>query len=182
MSRQFDVPGLKALGISPADIARWDDGASLIKTATVTLTNDQILALPTTPVVIIPATEVLNYSGNPSKLFYVVKAYAILNAAGGTYSNCNITGTLQLGWGSDFSNPIAISAQVYGPGLQGTGIGHGATFEAFSFFIAEVSLQNDATYDNAIVIKADNAGDGNYTSGHPANTLKVVVHYFEVDI
>lgn len=156
---------------------------------TVTLTNTQIKALPTTAVVIVPATEVLNYTGVPTSLAVPVHAYAVLDNSAAGYTNVQDPADLRLVIGSD-------NSATWADAHDGTlGYAKANVFTSlptpdvyiygFAPFVG-VSLSNqalqDAIYDNAIAIAANNGVGGNFTGGNAANTMKVVVLYTSVDL
>lgn len=159
----------------------------VIRTAIVIIPNAQILTLPTVPVVIVPATETLNYSGFPTKLFFPTKVYGVLDSRNGVYGNVT-NGCPLLAWGSDYSKVIAQGAAAnwgnspltfsmnnvgthlfsdFSPGLA-----------VFSMLVLEDVTGTNDLYDNSLVLAMFNGG--NLTGGDPANTLKLVVQYFEV--
>lgn len=152
---------------------------------TVTLTNAQIKALPTTPVVIIPSTETLAYSGTPTKLFLPFIHAIILNTSAGGYTNVDVTAQFVLAFGSDWSADIARSQLIQGF----------LTATKFSFIplltensavsgkaLPEPSGLTDGLQDNAVALAMTNGAAGNLTGGNVVNSMQVIVHYIEVII
>jgi hypothetical protein len=56
-----------------------------VLTVTIELSNDQFKSLPSDPAIIVPATEVLNYSGFPSQIPLIASATVVLNNVAGAY-------------------------------------------------------------------------------------------------
>ncbi len=176
--------------VNPAEIVEDDGGSSLLKTATVTLTNAQIKALPTTPVVIVPATEVLGYSGFPTTIFLVSKALLRLDCSAGIYTNVDNDSNILLCWGSDASTDIGIAAAIRDDTTSTPSIfpstfdfigGSDPTKAVASFLLSEGFFLTDGLQDNAVALFIHNTL-GNFTGGNAANTLKVTVYYMVVDV
>ncbi len=157
-------------------------GGGAISVATVTLTNAQIKALPTTPVTVVAA---------PGAGFELVPIHA----------------TLHMDWAADYTN-IDAAAQVlvrydagqaplsgldeaasYTTGVTGL-LAEGASTSAFltplsykSSTNKSVALagQDDAQTENlALTLVADNNGMSDFTGGDAANSLKVTLLYYTV--
>ena len=147
------------------------------------LTNAEILLLPTTPVIIIPATETLNYTGFPSVLYYPTITYALLDSSGGGYTNVSTGATdgLVLAWGSDWSVTIGFSGE---PQLPAGGLEYGFLRSQIgprfqSFWVIPDFCSAGDFQDNAMVITASNSA-GNYTGGNASNTLTIRGYYISV--
>lgn len=163
-----------------------------VLTASVVLNNEEIKGLPSTPVVIVPATEVLNYSGFPTRLFVPVKAYVVLDTTGGAYSNTNGNNNyLVLAWGSDWSLTLARGgslqeiAATSPPEFNFISSVIGSADQAkqyISFAIGEQAAKTDNLQDNAIAITMNNGGAGPLQDGHSDNTMLVVIQYFELSL
>jgi hypothetical protein len=156
----------------------------LIKSATVTLTDAQIKANTVTPVVIIPATETLNYSGFPATVPKIISACVILDARAGAYTDISVNGgVLFLALGSDAGGPtISGSATIAGAAsIAPVGITAQAEKQMLNFIVGDnVTLADDGTLDNGISIYMLN--DTPLSGGNPANTMKVIVYYIVVDV
>ncbi len=146
--------------------------------ASITLTNDQLITLPTTPIVIVPATETLGYSGFPTSFPVIVGATVVLDAAEGAYGNVSDGGHFYISIGSDGSwsafEPIYFTTDealmpVYAP------ISSEANKVFYQFSATGGFFSTDGLQDNAIAIGAINTG--NLTDGDSANTALVEVHY-----
>jgi hypothetical protein len=160
--------------------------ASQIFFASKTLTDAQIKALPTTPIVLVPPTEVINYTGLPTKLQLPLFGFSIVTNLTGAYTNVDAAVNWFINLGSD--NSFTFSTGLQGNGVAGFG---GVAWYAPSQLTG--SAANDPTrasannldsslLDNAIVLAVNNQGDGNFTGGDPANALHVTVFYTIIDV
>ena len=148
----------------------------LLQKATVTLTNAQIKALPTTPVEVVAAP-------GAGKLLVALYSVFALTTHAGDYTNINAAAQL----GVDLSFGLSTSAGVLneasgggvsgvlavgGPGIGFVGhTGNSPPFEPPTTFV-----------NTALVVAALNGGSGDFTGGNGANTLKVTVYYVVVDL
>lgn len=152
--------------------------------ATVTLTDAQIKALPTTPIEILPAV-----AGKANIIFFVLMA---LDTTGGPYSNVDPTNNLYcvndingnydvvtnsaitpFGLDRADDHQICILNAVYGAALAGDFAG---------FIIPIIAINNIANWANKpTYLVASNGALNNYTGGNAANTLKVTTFYATVD-
>lgn len=165
-------------------------GVQTVYSQTVTLTDAQIKAVGT-PVVVIPSTETLNYSGAPTEFFLPVSAYAILDSRGGAYTNIDAAASIKLGFGSDMSADATGLARLTGSGtfqeakvsIVPFAVPPSQYDDAFSFYgSTDPRPITDNWQDNAIVVYASNASAGAFTGGNAANSLKVVVNYIVVTL
>ena len=158
--------------IAALDETITPSGAGSILTATVTLTDAQIIAGD--PVVIIPATEIVNYARMPATIPKVIGAVGIQNTLAGAYDGL-IPVTLGYGTLSDsnFGQSVHIDG---GHAFSASGISLNTEKKIFGFMIGEATADQDIA-DNAVVVQAAFGATG----GNPANTLKVIVYYVVID-
>jgi hypothetical protein len=150
------------------------------------LTHAEIITLPTTPVVVVPATETLNYEGIPTRLqlpLYSIVRVVTLTAP---YSNIDAGCQILINLGSD--NSFTHSPAMVGPDLlteagftvfyplrAGTGASSGLPI------LPAWNNLTDSLLDNAIVIACLNGVSGNFTEGHEDNVIRVTTFYVEAD-
>lgn len=151
--------------------------------ASVTLTDAQIKALPTTSVPILAPTDILGYSGAPGSLFMPTLAVLQMNVADETrsYTNVDDAAAVILAWGSDQSWNIMDLSHITEPVLLGTDEPRAVRFKEVADASALLALDG-LLEDNGLHLVATNGAAGNFTGGNAANTLKVTVWYgiFEV--
>lgn len=163
-----------------------------LEVATVTLTNTQIKALPTTPVQLVAAPGVgsfLHYIGGVAVLNNTAGVYGNVDAGGGNFAGLTIKsdGTVtkwihsifgDLSWGlTDGSAPVVLSlapyADMYTALTAGVGGSYHAPLDGWPDYLTEIE-------NRAMIAVMSNSG--NLTGGHAANTLKVTVFYSVVSI
>ena len=156
-----------------------EEGVGLTLRKTTIFTNAQIISASNNEyLVIIPATQVLNYSGFPTVIPVILKAWAILDARSGAYTNVNSASELTIVYGSDFSLNAGRSIKINtGVTLEINGFSSAARKTWYSFMMVEERIATDGLYDNAIAFFIDNKGDGVFTGGHSSNTLSITVDY-----
>lgn len=158
-----------------------------VSVASVTLTNAQIKALPTTGVQVVAAPG----SGKWLRLIGVTYS---TDTAAGAYTNVNPTYAdihIDLGGGTYAGGYVATDPSVtpalatvanmltyaqqtvvqglpYAEGYGGyTGVG----------YVSTPAPLRSAVENKALNVAADNSGSGNFTGGHAANSLKVTIYY-----
>ncbi len=159
----------------------------VIRTSTVTLTNAQILSLPTVPVTVIPApgAGLINMP-----LWYMLKA----DFSGGAYTNIHASGYASFAWAgiptlasgyiaNDASTTPALTraSTFFGTATNWYHILYPLVFDTdpttnewgvFPSIFAVGDIDNELLW-----LQFNNNGAGNLTGGNAANTLKVVTYY-----
>ncbi len=152
--------------------------ASVHENTVLTLTNAQVLALPTTPVNIIAAP-------GAGFVIQVIRATGVLDASAGAYTNVDAAAAAFFAYGGN--TPKASNAAL----LTGT-----ATVAQDSIFLwggagvsTAVLVTNGAiagllsNYENvAIDLAVDNNAMGVFTGGNAANTLKISIDYLIIPL
>lgn len=157
---------------------------SSVLSAAITLNDEQIKALPTTAIEIVPVAGV-------DKTYVVLFGFLRWNTTV-AYTNVNADNTLSIGYGSpatgDFIDHAASPTQLRtGTGIRTSLVGPAGSPHptlnnpdiVFGFYnnFPELDFNNVS-----LVVYADNLGSGNLTGGNAANTLKVTVYYVEHDL
>lgn len=157
--------------------------ASLIHQASKRLTHAEMAAAGT-PVVVVPATEVLGYAGFPTRFPVLVSGSLLLDTRAGAYTNVSNDGYLAIVLGSDWS-AIASSLilahgcldnakRVYAP----WGPPFASAVAGFAGVPAASNLLNPASLgifddgdlqDNALAFVGVNASAGSFADGHVDN-------------
>lgn len=161
-----------------------------VRSASITLTDAQIKALPTTPVEVVPAK-----AG-----FILLPLMAVLeNNNIAAYTNVNATFSfLSIVYGNDAVEPMTILTQSDGQGgvreanvNLGSFLGTdplrvilttygGGIVSAPQNMTIVASTYPAADFESALNIYAYNMGSGNFTGGNAANTMKITLVYTEV--
>ena len=145
-------------------------GASLLS-ASVELTNSQILDLAFTGITIIEA--------QPNKLINIISVSILLNATAGAYTNRD--GTSRIYLSPDGFTQISTATQVSGDAdiLHATLLPYleDDTGEIITNMFESAQVINTPTQ-----IWFNGSPAGNLTGGNAANTLKVTVYYVVVDV
>lgn len=177
-----------AANVVNSSLTSFGAGVATLKFASVTLTDAQIKALPTTPVQIVAAP-------GAGKFISIAQAVGLLKVvAGGEYTNLNAALCLgRLIWdlgGGDFRQASAgyyenvngamaeesdNAVLIFGALMNIEGSVNAAIYPAWAPEIENLPLK--LSFSNG----AD-PGDGPFTGGNAENTLKVTVWYVEVDV
>lgn len=159
-------------------------GGGGLLTRTVTLTHAQILALPTTPVVVVPATQTPNYASDLTSAPLVLGGYVLLSNYAVAYTNVNAAAQLLLNLGSDLGSLPQIGGQLMAQTTLQAGDAFAPLIGADYFTTATApplgpipGAFNHNFFDNAVVLSIDNKGSGNLTGGNAANKLVVSLVY-----
>lgn len=182
------APAYHNSGATVTEIAAVSEGAGgeqVVLSASVTLTDAQIKALPTTSQIVVPAP------GAGLALAFV-GAWLNADCLGGGYSNITASASLYssgllITWGNDSINAshLAKPSNVLGPQAQNQ-----VYLPPFTLIDAadtpSVHAQNAASIDNfdnvELRLVAYNGGGGNLTGGDAANSLKVTVAYVVIEV
>jgi hypothetical protein len=145
--------------------------------ATVTLTDAQIKALPTTPITVL--------AGIPNKIILPFKAVIQLDASNGAYGNVSagIANFLSIFVGQILSTRIANDQVITGATKRHSELSAISLLDAVPPTIAQLSgLSRDpSVYDGiAATIQCTNAA-GNFTGGNAANSMIVTLYYMVID-
>lgn len=146
---------------------------------TITLTNDQIKALPTTPVEILPAPTA-------GTIAFPVSMLVITHFSDGKYTNINTDGYLEVKTGTT-------SITEYVPNESATGLNKlGQFLSGNTLYQLKPQAQPLNGWDSApgrwtvssvkngaTTIDIDNGDSGDLTGGHANNTMKIILTYQE---
>lgn len=165
-------------------------GGSLLLSNTVTLNNSQILTLPTTPFVIVPAP-------GAGKANLIINALVISNLTI-PYTNIDTDGNyIGIDYGNDIFEPTSLVVNDVGSGssdLSALLDGTGAIFQLYPIHpptplltwtnrpVALGAIDNITNIVNAPLYLFCYNGSGDFTGGNIANTLKVTIFYVVVTL
>jgi hypothetical protein len=167
------------------------DDTVAVKKASVTLTDAQIKALPTTAVQLIAPTHTgIGYSGLPTSLPNPIQAWAVLDARGGAYGNLQSVFSLKLKHGSAGDDTISNSTYaksefesvgvfripIFVPSVSAPAEGLTGFLNPSRYFLS------DNFDDNALIVSASNAAGGDLTGGHASNSMEITVLYTDTYI
>jgi hypothetical protein len=143
---------------------------------TVTLTNAQIKALPTTWPELVPAL-------GAGKAISFISAIAWLDAMAGAYTNVDASATLQVCIASVGSTVPDSVPDLLGDDSDVYAMDFVPTLFVSGGLVTSNSYYSRSTVDNVPVqLVGSNASNGDFTGGNPANTLKVTVLYSVIDL
>lgn len=172
-------------------------GNSPVQTKTVTLTNAQILALPTTPVEIVAAP-------GANKLLVPTMAVLLLDSSAAAYTNYNaFSGTepyassVYLAWDAlshfnDALNPVTASSFLAQSGRMWALLGPvtsniqsvagDTSVGAGLVYTAAVHVDTQGYENKPLHVVGQNNDLGDFAGGNAANSLRVWVEYRVVDL
>lgn len=160
--------------------------SSAVFAKTVTLTDSDIKALPSTRFEVIAPTETLGYSGVPATVPFPVSALAVLKTVEDDYDNHDdTTARLMLVWGSDWSltatelsrRGVPATSQETATFLHGQGIGNATSYGTFGAADSDAPGRlTNAFQDNGLYVALTNAL-GDLTAGGASNELTISVFY-----
>lgn len=157
--------------------------AVVVYQQTITLTDAQIKALPTTPVEVVAAP-------GENRVLIPVSAMAVSEFSANDYTNVDAEATMSLGWG----NTVASTRAHIGNGTWFDAWGGPGQGRVFGFILAptlairdtaiisETGRQDIIDEPLTLIVNNGEPGDGNFTGGNVANTLQVTVLYMVVDL
>lgn len=161
-----------------------DEGLVRVFSKTVTLTNAQIKALPTTAVEIVPAP-------GANRIVYPFGAFLHLNWIA-DYTNIDADAQIKLVvLSSDLlialreDTQSQVTSLLAGGGPDGTNALTGVQF--LKKTAADVFSGNSGFYDSdimnkSVVLSAYNGSSGNFTGGNVGNSLQATVLYTVIDV
>jgi hypothetical protein len=185
------VPDTPTFSVGPfiADLATRSEAGGGIQTVysvTVTLTDAQIKALPTTAVEMVAAQ-------GAGKVVLPVSVFAVADTTAGAYALNASEVSWNIAWNSSpqiryigatnggvaslLTTPqIGFTSFLVGASLsQGTGDFTGEILSVSGGFLSQAE-------NLALVIKDDWDGASDYTNGDPANTMKITILYTIIDV
>lgn len=151
---------------------------------TVTLTDAQIKALPTTPITLVAAP-------GASKVVVLDRVYGYLDSAAGAYTNINAAayGYIEYAAGSLASSYLTNDATLTPARAYFSAVFGAATKNWFPLAPYEDTVETNEwgnlsspvlqsqSANSLLRFTVSNGGSGNLTGGHSANTLKFVIYY-----
>jgi hypothetical protein len=155
-------------------------GSQTVQTATVTLTDAQIKALPTTGIQVVAAP-------GANKMLLPVTGVWVLDPRGGAYTNLALLFTALYYDAAVTQNcTIQYSEAAQGAFADASGIHVLAAFAPNNADsvqgVSWVSDNPGVAVNKPLFVGADNSGNGNLTGGNAANSLKVTAYYITVSL
>lgn len=150
-------------------------GSGILHQATVTLTDAQIKALPTTAITLVAAP-------GANKVILPVAVVAVVNTAAGAYTTNDATWTLTTGDATYASLPVPMSNVLSGTtprNVHFTLTDHGIGGGDYEGALIGTGIPSA---NAALKVIDDYLGASDYTDGHPTNTAKVSVAYLVLDV
>ena len=162
------------------------DTVQTVYSRTVTLTDAQIKALPTTGVEVVPAP-------GAGQAIMPLFAVLVLDTSANYYDNIDAAASLQVG--ADRMNSLLESSGAGSAGSVSGFLQAGAPYYAIllpaqrtmavaaspSGGMVGFSGSSDDIQD-AIMVIASNGAAGNFTQGHASNVMSITVHYTVIDL
>lgn len=151
-----------------------------VLSTTVTLTDEQIKASQTSPILLVPATETLDYSGLPTQVPIPLAFSVSINPFAVSYTDLDSGAKYVIGIGSDWSID-GLSASVSALcQLQGTATPQLGIANSFDYRVVDqivpLHLSSGSIKDNALVFAVGNLGTP-IGGGSSSNVMKVTVLY-----
>jgi hypothetical protein len=166
------------------DGEEFDPGGAVVQTVystSVTLTDAQIKALPTTPINILPApgAGVLNH---------IHGALFVASFSAGAYTNLSANPFFQVVWDAEnnYINATLFAGEEMF--LAGNNIAYCLPYMTVTGDAGQPgaavrsSAEFGETINRTVDIGAGNVAEGDFTGGNVANTLKVTVYYSPITI
>lgn len=147
---------------------------TVVFSKTVTLTDAQIKALPTTPF------ELVANPGAGKTVILLQSVFGRLNDTAGVYTNADNSASsfLLVTQGSDWSGDASLTFTNLSDFVAGLTAGQLIPLPSFN----NAGVGINAAIDKGLFVYADNNGLGNLTGGNAANTLIVTVLYVIIDV
>lgn len=159
----------------------------VVKSFSVTLNNDQILACLEQFIVLVPPTETPNFSALPTKIPIPLFAVLRIDTQNGPYIES--IDALSLIWGSDINQgePAILNNDVRGGQGQNFFNDSNTTKRVIAIRgLAGTNLDSQiadsSVYDNALSLQVYRIAGGPFTGGDPANTLQITGLYYDMPL
>lgn len=163
--------------INPPPEEEETEGDEFMK-ETLTLTNAQIKALPTGAIDIVAAP-------GPGQMNQFILGIIEIDTQAGAYTNVNASAAIQFqlapnGNATPITPLIPLDGYLDAAGTALNSVLQDPTNTGFgNSFLADVGISFE---DLSIGVWVANGGDGNFTGGNEANTMKITVIYDVIDL